>query len=154
MAAHASPALQIQFVPISSQEAAPGQADAMRCSVSPLMTVGYLRRRAWACLRLLLPDVPIDAEIGHDCLRLVSGGRLLNDDMQLLQEFFKPPPSNNLVFVAYKPARGGLQALPRNALPTSRPMSAQVLRVLNRKLSTPNDLVSARRLQLCDSSSR
>jgi hypothetical protein len=90
------------------------------------MTIGYLRRRAWSCLRLLLPDVPVGAEHGHECLRLVSGGRILSDDMQLLQEFFKPLPSNNLVFVAYKPAQGRLQALPLNTLPTSRPANTQV----------------------------
>ena len=109
MAAHpAPPPLQIQFSLILPQEAPSFACSELSRSISPLMTVGYLRRQAWACMLPHLPaasDGAIMAEIDQKSLRLVCSGIVLNDDLNLLREFsfLKPPPATNVVFVVFKP---------------------------------------------------
>ena len=118
--------LQIQFVLVSSSSAPRAPPDAMRCSISPLMTVGYLRRQAWSCVHALLPPAANGIELGYNCLRLVSAGIVLSDDMKLLQEFLKPPPATNSVFVALKPPEQPRHLQPVRALATSSATSAAI----------------------------
>ena len=101
------PLLQIRFVLVSYPAAAARPPDSALRSISPLMTVGYLRRQAWSCLQSHLPPSPNGDGIGYDSLRLVSSGIVLNDDLKLLQEYLRPPPATNAVFVAFKPPHTG-----------------------------------------------
>ena len=103
MAAPPSPtSFLIQFSLISSQAASGGSSDSLSRSISPLMTIGYLRRQAWLCVQPLLPPAPDGVELDQKCLRLVCAGNVLSDDMKLLQELLKPPPATNCVFVVFK----------------------------------------------------
>jgi hypothetical protein len=99
----ALPPLQVQFSLTLAQSALSVAPDGPSLSISPLMTVGYLRRRAWSCLQHLLPVAPDGALRDQNCLRLVCAGIVLNDELNLLGKFLQPPPTKNIVFVVYKP---------------------------------------------------
>jgi hypothetical protein len=101
----ASLPLQIQFTLTSARSALSVAADGPSVSISPLMTVGFLRRQAWSCLQHLLPIESDGALRDESCLRLVCAGIVLNDEMNLLGEYLKPPPTKNIVFVVYKPTQ-------------------------------------------------
>jgi len=123
MAAPPSPnSFQIQFSLISSQAVSGGTCDALTRSMSPLMTVGYLRRQAWLCVQPLLPPAPDGVELSEKCLRLVCSGNVLNDDMRLLQELLKPPPATNCVFIVFKLPQAQPQRPPMST--TARASSA------------------------------